>query len=31
MDSGSVFKFDNIFTSLITAYTLSTMEGWYII
>ena len=28
MDTGPAFKFSNIITSFITAYVLSTMEGW---
>jgi hypothetical protein len=28
MDSGPVFKFSNIFTSLITCYVLSNTESW---
>ena len=28
MDTGPAFKFTNILTSFITAYVLSTMEGW---
>ena len=28
MDTGPMFKFSNIFTSLITSYILGTMEGW---
>ena len=28
MDTGPKFKFSNIFSSLVTAYTLGSMEGW---